>query len=105
LNADTTISAASPCVNTGLTVADVVLDYRGLSRPQGARYDMGAYEYQLGTTIISHARIVSQTKTAFFSQHDYSYNLQGRQVRGIKFSDAVLMTQCQTKINQRKIIH
>jgi len=38
------LSASSPAVNTGTTLADVPTDLSGLSRPQGGAYDVGAYE-------------------------------------------------------------
>jgi hypothetical protein len=39
------LSANSPCINTGATLADVTTDIRGVVRPQGAAYDIGAYEF------------------------------------------------------------
>jgi parallel beta-helix repeat protein len=35
----------SLCVDTGVTIPEVTDDYDGISRPQGAAYDIGAYEY------------------------------------------------------------
>jgi len=35
----------SPCIDTGSTLAEVMDDFDGNSRPYGAWYDMGSYEY------------------------------------------------------------
>jgi hypothetical protein len=45
-------AADSPTVNQGTTVTGMVanVDYLGVSRPQGAAWDIGAYEYVSGTT-------------------------------------------------------
>lgn len=37
--------AASPCIDKGLSLANVSIDFDGILRPQGGGYDMGAYEY------------------------------------------------------------
>jgi hypothetical protein len=44
------LSATSPCINTGTTLAAVTTDIRGVTRPQGAEYDIGAYEF-VGATM------------------------------------------------------
>jgi len=36
--------AGSPAIDHGLTLADVTVDYAGTTRPQGAAYDIGAFE-------------------------------------------------------------
>jgi hypothetical protein len=36
----------SPCVDAGITLSDVIDDFLGNHRPQGAGYDIGAYECQ-----------------------------------------------------------
>lgn len=36
----------SPCIDAGIALADVIDDYLGNHRPEGAGYDIGAYEYQ-----------------------------------------------------------
>ncbi len=38
-------SVSDPVVNAGVTVATVTTDKNGVARPQGAKYDIGAYEY------------------------------------------------------------
>ncbi|MDD5148280.1 MAG: choice-of-anchor Q domain-containing protein, partial [Candidatus ainarchaeum sp.] len=38
----------SPAINAGETISEVQSDIRGVSRPQGAGYDIGAYEYSAG---------------------------------------------------------
>lgn len=47
------IQPASPCLNTGTTVASVTVDIDGTIRPIGSAYDMGAYEY-FGITTTTH---------------------------------------------------
>jgi PKD repeat protein len=42
---DFNLQAGSPCIDAGLTLAGVTSDYAGTLRPQGAGYDIGAYEY------------------------------------------------------------
>lgn len=44
LNVDLTLQAASPCIDAGKTQATVQTDYHGTARPQGAGYDIGAFE-------------------------------------------------------------
>jgi hypothetical protein len=36
--------AASPAVNAGTAIPTLLFDHDGVSRPQGAGYDIGAYE-------------------------------------------------------------
>jgi hypothetical protein len=43
------LQASSPLVNAGSAVTNVTTDITGVSRPQGAAYDIGAYEYYSGT--------------------------------------------------------
>ncbi|HBA83294.1 MAG TPA: hypothetical protein DCZ95_04285 [Verrucomicrobia bacterium] len=40
---------ASPCVTSGIALANVTADAIGMARPQGARSDMGAFEYNGNT--------------------------------------------------------
>lgn len=42
---DFSLVAGSTLINAGTTVASVTTDYAGTARPQGAAYDIGAYEY------------------------------------------------------------
>ena len=42
---DLSLPSTSPAVNAGKTLVDVTDDILGVARPQGAAYDMGAYEY------------------------------------------------------------
>jgi len=44
LNADLTLQAASPCIDAGKSLTTVQKDYNGTARPQGAAYDIGAFE-------------------------------------------------------------
>lgn len=49
--ADWSISTASAGYNTGTTVASVTTDIKGLTRPQGSAYDIGAYEFNVSATL------------------------------------------------------
>lgn len=42
---DFRLQATSPLIDAGATVADAANDYVGVSRPQGAAFDIGAYEF------------------------------------------------------------
>jgi hypothetical protein len=44
INADLTLQASSPCVDAGKTTTTVQTDFHGTVRPQGAGYDIGAFE-------------------------------------------------------------
>jgi hypothetical protein len=43
-SADYRLAPDSPCIDAGAALPDVTTDFDGTSRPQGAGYDMGAYE-------------------------------------------------------------
>jgi hypothetical protein len=43
----------SPAIDTGKMLSEVVADFDGASRPQGAAYDIGAYEYVSSTVDIT----------------------------------------------------
>ena len=42
---DFRLTSGSPAIDTGVMLADVPQDYAGLARPQGAGYDLGAFEF------------------------------------------------------------
>jgi hypothetical protein len=44
-NGDFTLQKSSPAINAGVTLSDITTDILGIVRPQGNRYDIGAYEY------------------------------------------------------------
>jgi len=44
------IQSGSQAVDVGITLTEVTTDYDGISRPQGTGYDMGAHEFQGGST-------------------------------------------------------
>jgi hypothetical protein len=44
LNSDLTLQAPSPCIDAGITLSTVTDDFDGIVRPQGAAYDIGAFE-------------------------------------------------------------
>jgi hypothetical protein len=39
------LQSGSPAINAGVTLSEVTTAFDGASRPQGGRYDIGAYEY------------------------------------------------------------
>ena len=43
--ADFHLTAVSAAIDTGVTISQVTTDHDGIARPQGAAYDLGAYEY------------------------------------------------------------
>jgi hypothetical protein len=46
---DYRLNSNSPAIDSGITISSVTNDYAGNSRPQGAGYDIGAYEYTSGS--------------------------------------------------------
>jgi len=40
------LQSGSPVIDQGVTIASVLVDHKGISRPQGSGYDMGGYEFQ-----------------------------------------------------------
>ncbi|OGM12063.1 hypothetical protein A2Z22_03135 [Candidatus Woesebacteria bacterium RBG_16_34_12] len=44
------LQLSSPAINVGATLAEVINDYDGNSRPQGIGFDIGAYEYVFGVS-------------------------------------------------------
>jgi hypothetical protein len=41
---DAHLQLGSPAIDMGLTLPDVPTDYDGTARPQGIRFDLGAFE-------------------------------------------------------------
>ena len=39
----------SPAIDAGLTLAEVIMDFQGNARPQGPKYDIGAFEFNQST--------------------------------------------------------
>lgn len=52
------IPSGSPARNAGTTLAAVTVDFEGNGRPQGASYDIGAYEYLEATSTVSRALLL-----------------------------------------------
>jgi len=44
------LQSGSPAIDKGVAIASLILDLDGTSRPQGAAYDIGAYEFNQGST-------------------------------------------------------
>jgi len=47
---DLRLSSTSPAIDAGSTISGLAYDYSAVPRPQGAAYDLGAYEYVSGST-------------------------------------------------------
>ncbi len=45
LGLDFHLQAGSPAINAGFTLPNVLNDFEGVLRPQGAAWDIGAYEF------------------------------------------------------------
>jgi hypothetical protein len=41
---DFSLRTGSPAIDTGISLSAVKTDFRGVGRPQGGAYDIGAYE-------------------------------------------------------------
>lgn len=50
-NGNFALLAGSPAIDAGTFVDDIALDVTGAARPQGAAFDIGAYEYGVGTAL------------------------------------------------------
>ncbi len=48
---DYNINAASPAIDAGLAIEEVLFDYEHVARPQGNGYDIGAYEFLVETNL------------------------------------------------------
>jgi hypothetical protein len=46
------LSTTSPAYNSGLTIGALTLDFEGNSRPQTDLYDIGAYEFASGSSVV-----------------------------------------------------
>lgn len=49
------LSPGSPCIDTGMTLPDIIDDYDGNSRPCGGAHDIGAYEFKIQSNIMTSA--------------------------------------------------
>ena len=59
------LQAGSPAIDAGITLAQVPVDFDGVTRPQGKAYDIGAYELPVNSVVASHLQIVApSTSTA-----------------------------------------
>lgn len=52
---DFTLKLGSPAIDTGVTLVAVTVDIIGTARPQGTRYDIGAYERLVGVDVTAPA--------------------------------------------------
>jgi len=51
VNGNYQLKTGSPCINAGTSTGAPAFDFNGTARPQGAGYDIGAYEYSITTGI------------------------------------------------------
>ncbi|HTP67160.1 MAG TPA: choice-of-anchor Q domain-containing protein [Geobacteraceae bacterium] len=58
------IQAGSAAIDAGMTLSQVPTDIAGTPRPQGAGYDIGAYEFASGQTPINPPQSLKMTNTA-----------------------------------------
>ena len=65
-NNDYTLKSNSPCIDSG-TPLDINYDLNGIYRPQGSKYDIGAYEYDKGNTNQNNSTIYNATGTWNYS--------------------------------------
>lgn len=80
---DLSILQTSPCFNTGKTIAAVTNDIVGVSRPQGDAYDVGAYEFDLGTSV----SILNDN-----SNNAFKWYVQGNGIKIIINTDETMVT-------------
>ncbi len=71
-NGDFRLKADSPGVDAGVTIEEIKTDLRGVKRPQGEAYDIGAYESsgQSAATarLIIHDEVANRVDTRLFGQ-------------------------------------
>ncbi|MDD5570169.1 MAG: T9SS type A sorting domain-containing protein [Bacteroidales bacterium] len=96
LNPDYTLTNNSPCIDTGITSIIVTEDYNQTLRPQGNKYDIGAFEYIIPTGIenknnLNEIHIYpnpanTQITIEFSSQYSVVsiYNLSGQEIKKLR---------------------
>src|SRR5262249_12750138 len=67
------LQPGSPAMERGVSLAAVTADFDGTPRPQGAAYDMGAYEYVLGQPPPQSASRLGVTALPAAPAGDYHY--------------------------------
>lgn len=100
--ADWSLLATSPAVDAGLDLSssEITTDILGVSRPQGAAYDMGAYEYRVVSGIGS---VKSKLNFSCFTANQHIelrnlsigvnvsvYNVSGQLIKRVKTNNASL---------------
>jgi hypothetical protein len=66
-NYNFSLMAGSPAIDAGVAIAGVTSDFNGVLRPQGAAFDMGAFEYGGGGAIVAAAPAISAVSAAGLS--------------------------------------
>lgn len=60
----------SPAINAGVALAGITSDQRGIARPQGSKPDIGAYERQATTAVLSDISYENETRQAITFSFD-----------------------------------
>ena len=62
VNNDFSLQSSSKLIDAGTTLSNIIDDIDGISRPQGDAYDIGAYEYEVDTSVPGKVKISKFTK-------------------------------------------
>lgn len=109
------LTSGSALINAGLTIEAITNDIAGVARPQGTKYDIGAYEYTAGIStstvsiqesaklniFVANGQLSIDNKTTGI-QNVKIYNLSGIQVRNIRAS--IGMTKVDLPVHQIYIV-
>lgn len=68
VNSDYHLGTGSPCIDKGTSASAPLVDFEGTPRPQGATFDIGAYEYS-AVTAISQQGTSKMSKEVLLSQN------------------------------------
>ncbi|RMD65646.1 T9SS C-terminal target domain-containing protein [Candidatus Parcubacteria bacterium] len=68
------LDANSPAVDAGLTLAMVTEDFDGTPRPQGAAYDIGAFEFTLGPTSVEDGEVSAPRSFELLQNYPNPFN-------------------------------
>ena len=93
---DFSLQSTSPARDAGTTIATVVNDYLGVSRPKGAGYDIGAYEFFIELGVPTNLSAIKYVKKAELSWDEVtdaeSYTLQYSNSKDFKVSTEIITT-------------